>query len=166
VRIVRWVGWSLVAAVAGVAIVAVAARWSDGPIGPFAGGALQRGDWIEDDPADWSFVADQREIEFQLLSPPRSRTTWVLVRDGQIYLPCGVPEFRLWKHWPHEAMLDGRSVVRIDGRLYRRNAMRVTEPEVISDLAVQLASKYELGAPPESLAETVWFFRLDPRPDL
>ena len=44
-----------------------------------------------DDVADWRFAADVPEIELQLVAPPRSRTTWVLVREDQLYVPCAWP---------------------------------------------------------------------------
>ena len=45
-------------------------------------------------------------VEFQLLEPDRSRTTWILVHDGKIYIPCGYLNSavgRIWKKWPIEA---------------------------------------------------------------
>jgi hypothetical protein len=30
----------------------------------------------------------------------RSRITWIVVHEGQPYIPCGTPGFSLWKQWP------------------------------------------------------------------
>jgi hypothetical protein len=101
------------------------------------------------------------QIEFQLLEPPRSRTTWVVVHEGHAYVPCGVPSFRLFKQWPHEAMRDGRAVVRVEGQRHRRMATRVTDPALAGTLGELVSGKY--GAPSSDDPEAVWFFRLDPR---
>ena len=76
----RWIGIVLAAGVALVvalvAVVAVAARLSDGPIGPFPGGAFE-GPVSAEQEVDWSFAAPIPEIEFQLLELARSRVVWL-----------------------------------------------------------------------------------------
>ena len=162
-RIGRWIAIGLVGLVGLGLCVAVAARLSDGPIGPFPGGRLVAGELVTAEPADWSFAAEARSIELELLAgTPRSRTTWVAVVDGLLYVPCGFPA---WKTWPHEALRDGRAVLRIDGRRYERQAVRETDPARVRRLGAEVQRKYAAGDAEAAVAgEKVWFFRMDPRP--
>ncbi|NRA01566.1 MAG: hypothetical protein HRU00_03080 [Myxococcales bacterium] len=149
---------ALVVVLIGIALVA---RLSDGPIGPFAGGTLLGGVLVPDSTVDWSFARDIDTVEFQLLDPARSRTVWILVRDGELYIPCQVPEFRLWKQWPHEALEDGRAVIRVDGKRYPVRAVRVTDPKLLEQVGTVMGEKYLDGSVPET--GSVWVFRMDPR---
>ncbi len=137
--------------------VGIAARYGDGPVGFFPGGALVEGRLIEEPVPDWSFVDAVLEIELQLLNPPRSRTTWILYHDGAAYIPCGLPNFRLWKQWPHEAVADGRGIVRISGERYRVHLTRVEDSELRETVLEKLGSKY-----PDSrrYSGPVWLFAL------
>ena len=162
-RFLRWLGMGLAAVAMGLVAVGAVARHSDGPIGPFPGGPLHRGAIVVDPDVDWSALTSTREIELQLVDPPLSRTTWLLVHEGQAYVPCGFPNLSLWKQWPHQVLRDGRAVVRIDGRRYERRAVRVTDPELHADLAAGLTEKYGTSPGFTPTPESVWFFRLDPR---
>lgn len=145
-------------------VVFVYGRFSDGPVGFFSGGPLSSGEMVTTPVPDWSFATNVQTIEFQLLEPPRSRTVWIVVQHGTAYIPCGVPNFRLWKHWPHEALADGRALLRIDGKLYPRQLVKVEDPTLIAELLKKVGAKY--GLPPgaeDPDPDSVWFFRLDPR---
>jgi hypothetical protein len=119
-------------------------RVSDGPVGFFSGGPLESGEFV-DGQVDWRFATDVPTIEFQLLEPPRSRTVWVIVEDGQAYIPCGLPNFTLWKQWPHEALEDGRAILRIDGQRYRVQLRKMEDPALISSLLRNVGEKYDLS---------------------
>jgi hypothetical protein len=162
-KLIRRIAVVLVGLIAAVAFVALAARFMDGPLGPFPGGPLRAGRLVTDAEIDWAPLAEVREVELQLVSPPRSRTTWLLVHDGAAYVPCGLPNVRLLKQWPHEAMEDGRVVLRIDDTRYERHAVRVEDPRLFSALVARMAEKY--GAWEDAGPDAVWFFRLDPRRD-
>jgi hypothetical protein len=163
VRLLRWVGWILLAVVTALVAVVTVARFHDGPLGPFPGGELEGGELVHEPILDWRFAADFPEIELQLVDPPRSRTTWVLVREDQLYVPCAWPESFL-KQWPHQALRDGRVVLRIAGKRYERQAVRVTDPEVHAELTALGARKYDYERPDVPDPEGLWFFRMDPRP--
>jgi len=141
--------------------VAVAARLYDGPLGIFAGGPFRSGEQVSG-PVDWSFAKDLDTIQFQLLAPPRSRTTWILVHAGHAYIPCGMPSLRIWKQWPHEALLDGRAILRAQGRLYDLRLVKVEDAPTFQVLRTVLQAKYG-GVPGETGPDDLWFFRLDPR---
>lgn len=154
-RILRFTGvaFALVAAV--IAAVAIAARFSDGPIGPLPGGALIAGELVIEPVTDWSFAESIPDVELQLYDPDRSRRVWILVRDGAAYIPCGLPNFRLWKQWPHQAMADPRALIRIDNKRYPVDLRRVEDPAMIQELGSLLASKYD-----SSFGGEVWYFEL------
>lgn len=162
-RVLRVVGIALAAVVGiGFALAAVA-RFSDGPLGPFAGGALRAGEWVKAPPEEWTFAAEVQEIELQLVDPPRARTTWILVSDGSAYVPCGFTDFGLWKKWPREAEQDGRAIVRFGGRRYPVELERVRDPALLDVLRQDIARKYP-AASFEADAPDLWFFRVKPRP--
>ena len=139
-------------------MLGVGARFHDGPIAIFAGGPFRSGEWVDLTWHDATFLADVEEIEWQLEDPARSRVTWVLVHDRVAYIPCGMPQLTLWKQWPHEAIQDGRAVVRFDGKLHRRQVAKVDDPALEAVLRTQVGEKYGVDYPGE-----IWFFRLDPR---
>lgn len=165
-RFFRWTGLFLLVVVAGLALTALAARMSDGPIGAFAGGPLESGERMAAGLSDWTEFRGVDAIDLQLLEPPRSRRVWIIVDDdGSLYIPSGfVRSLPIWKHWPHEAVTDGRSVVRIEERLYPVQLVRVEDMPLLSKLGRRLVAKYALPAPegpPDP--EDFWIFRVDPR---
>jgi hypothetical protein len=161
ITILRWLGMVLGVVILALACVAIVARLSDGPIGPFAGGALQAGELVASEGVDWSFASELQTIEFQLLEPPRSRTVWVVYEDGALFIPCGNPNFRLWKQWPHEALEDGRAMLRIEGRRYAVSIERVEDPGLSARVLRRVAEKYDVR--PGADARGVWVFRISPR---
>jgi len=165
-RFFRWTGLLILVIVAGLALTALAARMSDGPIGAFAGGPLESGERMSEGLSDWTEFRGVDAIDLQLLEPPRSRRVWIFVDDdGSLYIPSGfVQSLPIWKHWPHEAAADGRSVIRIEGRLYPVQLVRIEDVQLLSKLGRRLTAKYELPAqegPPDP--EDFWVFRVDPR---
>lgn len=140
-----------------IAVIAIASRFADGPlVEMLPGGPLTSGEWVRDEPADWSFVADESTIEFE--SDGRSRKVWILTLDGRAYIPAslGFPPFKTW----HErALEDPAAVVRIDGRRYARTLQKIDDPTLEARLGEQVRKKY--GGPPTEGAGA-WFFRLDP----
>ena len=125
-RLIVWIGFQGVILLALVlAGVGVVARFSDGPIIVFPGGPLTSGIPTEYGAVDWSRLAHIREIEFQLITPPRSRTTRVWIHDDAPYVPCSFCTNRVLKRWPRELERDDRVVIRIDGMLIEGRARRV-----------------------------------------
>jgi hypothetical protein len=172
-KLVWWLVIGAGAAAIGLAALAAAARLSDGPIGPFAGGPFRTGRRLDGPEPDWSFTKAVQTVELQLLHPPRSRTTHILTYRGELFAPCGIVKAgpfvflgqAFWKRWPSEALADGRVIVRIGEQLYDRHVIKVTDPTVHRELSTLLAEKYgiPLDKPPD--IEVAWFFRLSPRSD-
>jgi len=165
----RVAGGLLALLLVGIGALALAARFSDGPIAIFAGGPFSSGELVTGPEPDWSFVGDVREVEFQLLDPPRSRITWILDHDGKAYTPSGYMTTwwgRLWKRWPQEAERDGRALLRIGDALYERQLVRVEAGPLLAPLLAELSRKYTGGSeiPTEAVTSgSLWLFELAPR---
>jgi hypothetical protein len=164
-----------------IALFVSVMRFADGPYALVAGGRFTSGKPYVGPEPDWSFVKDRREIEFQLVDPPRSRTTWILEHEGRIYVPCGYMDSilgRWWKRWAVEAERDGRAVLRIDGVLYERELVRIKDGDQLPSLLSELRRKYLQGSAPlseeereQALADglrriregSLWIFEMAPR---
>jgi hypothetical protein len=166
-RILRWLGFIVVALIAVVGAVVLAARLSDGPMGILAGGPLVAGELVAGPEPDWTFAKDIPEIELQLVEPPRSRTTWILVHEGKAYIPCGYMGSalgRLWKQWPVEAERDGRGIIRVSGRRYERQLVRVADAPTVAALTSEISRKYGMPATPATVESgSLLLFELKPR---
>jgi hypothetical protein len=158
---------------AGLLVVIVAllvgARFADGPIAIIAGGPFTSGELVSGTEPDWSFVRDVREVEFQLLDPARSRTTWILDHEGKAYIPCGYMTTwwgKIWKRWPFEAEKDPRIILRIGDALYERQLVRIQEGPMLAPLLAELSRKYAGGReiPMEAVTSGyLWIYELAPR---
>ena len=118
---------------------------------------------------DWSFLRDYVTVEFQLLDPARSRTTWIMEHKGRIFIVSGYMNSvvgRLWKQWPREAERDGRAILRVDGKLYQRQMARIIEGDIVVPVLAEMSRKYLGGAiasPGEVASGGIWLFELKPR---
>ena len=167
--VLRVVGGLLALLLVVIGSLLVGARFADGPIAIIAGGPFTSGELVSGPEPDWSFVRDVREVEFQLLEPARSRTTWILDHEGKAYIPCGYMTTwwgKLWKRWPLEAEKDPRILLRIGGALYERRLVRIQEGPVVAPLLAELGRKYAGGRPIPMEAVTsgsLWLYELAPR---
>lgn len=165
-RIVTSVVVLLIVAIGGLLI---GARFSDGPLAIIAGGPFTSGELVTGPEPDWAFVHDIQEVEFQLLDPTRSRTTWIVEHEGKAYIPSGYMTTwwgKLWKKWPAEAEKDGRILLRVGDNLYERQLVRVQDGPVVVPVIAELSRKYAGGAtfPADVVASGyLWLFELAPR---
>jgi len=155
--VVRWVGRVVGVLVGLVALVFLGARLHDGPLGPIPGGPLEHGELVTTPVTDWTFAADVPEIELQLLSQARSRTTWILVQDGKAYVPAAT-QFPPGKTWHKDAVADGRAVLRITGKRYPVTLTKTDDPTVASALRGVAEKKY-----PSRPGGEVWLFAVSSR---
>ncbi len=152
-----------------LAVALLVVRSLDGPIGIIPGGPFTSGERYEGPEPDWSFVRDIDEVEFQLLEPARSRTTWIVEHEGRAYIACGYMKSllgKLWKQWPHEAVLDGRALLRIEDRVYPRKLVRIQQGPQLLPVLQRFNEKY-IGAERPMSVDTVnrgeiWLFELTP----
>jgi hypothetical protein len=168
-RLLRWLGVGLAALVVLIVAVGVVARFTDGGIDIFPGGPLESGELVAgpEPRGDWSFARDVPEMALQLVDPPRSRTVWLLVHDGRLFVVSGymkTPLGRLWKKWPAQAERDGRAVVRIEGKRYERRAERVHDRAIFEALAAESRRKYGVAITADQIEDgEAWVFELLPR---
>jgi hypothetical protein len=160
--VLRWGVRLVLTAAVLVGLLFLAARFHDGPLGPIPGGALRSGAEVTEPVGDWSFAKDVGEIELQLASQDTSRTTWILVFDGQAYVPCSLG-FPPGKRWHRQAAVDGRATLRIEGRRYPVTLTKLDDAEVQkmeSTLRAEVTRKYGQVPPGEA---GVWLFRVASR---
>jgi hypothetical protein len=156
--LLRWVIRIVAALAALIVLVFVGARLHDGPLGPIPGGALARGELVTAPVEDWSFAADVAEIELQLASQSKSRTVWVLVRDGKAYVPAST-EYPPGKTWHRVALTDGRATLRIAGKRYPVTLAKVDDPAVVAAVREVASKKY-----PTRPGGEAWLFAVTSRP--
>ena len=143
----------------------LATRFTDGPMGLVTGGAFSSGEVVSEEP-DWRFVRDYDTVEFQLLEPARSRTTWIVEHDGRIFIPSGYmlsTVGKIWKQWPLQAEKDGRAILRVDAKLYPRQLVRIKDDPVLPAVLAELSRKYANGAqiPVSEVSRgSLWIFEL------
>lgn len=158
-KVLRFLALAVLAVALVLGAVAVGARFADGPFGPLPGGALRSGEWVEAPVGDWSFATDVAEIELQLESQERSRTTWILVHDGAAFVPASV-EFPPGKTWHTEALEDGRARIRVEGKRYPVALAKIDDPALETTLGQVVEGKYPTRPPDEGGA---WFFSVTSR---
>lgn len=149
-------------------LLVFSAGFSDGPLAVIRGGVFTSGELVTSEP-DWTFAKDVTEIEFQLLNPATSRTAWIAVADGRVFIPSGYMDTtfgRLWKQWPIQVEKDNRTILRIDGKLYERHLVRVIDDPIVPAVLAELSRKY--GAAGTATVDMVasgsmWLFELTRR---
>lgn len=150
-------------------------RIQDGPVEFFPwftisiGGPFRFGE-LAASPASWDFISERLEIEFQTLNPSTSRTVWVPVVDGKLFIVSGYMNSaigRLWKQWPAYMQEDNRVLIRIDDNIYEQRLNRITEGDYIAPVMAQIGRKYFGGSgqpvPGSEIAVTsgsVWMFEV------
>ena len=173
-RALKWVGIVIGVIVAIPIVFALVARFGDGPTAIFPGGPLEAGELHTGPEPDWSFARDLAEMEFELVSTGTSRTIWLEVVDGKLYLVSGYMNTsfgKLWKQWPAHAAEDPRAVIRIDGKRYERKLVRLSPdhpalPGILSEVARKYGggTDFDPAAAPQIAAQgDVWFYAVEPR---
>ena len=183
----KYIGIFLAVAIT-LAVIAlmITQRVADGPIEMLQGGSFKTGELVEEPVTDWSFALE-KEVQFELVGFGTSRTAGFIMHDGVAYMTCdlgfiwnrlepGMTKRILsliytFKRWHHDAVEDGRVLLRVDGeKIYKTNFVKVEDPELnailrgeMEDLARGYFAPGELGPPPEEPPNDVWFFRMDPR---
>ena len=153
--------------VTAVITAAVKQRFADGPNRVFSGGSLESGELHTGSEPDWRFVSEVSTIELQLLNPPRSRRIWTAEYDGKLYVwsgYMGTAVGQLWKRWPVQAERDGRAVIRIDGKRYERQLVRIKSGEILDGISEAIRSKYTSQTTRATVeAGDAWVFEAAPR---
>ncbi len=151
-------------------------RMNDGPVefypwftisigGPFRSGELTAA------PESWEFLREREEIEIQTLKPTTSRTVWVPIVGGELFIVSGYmnsPIGRLWKQWPAYMEEDNRILIRDEGKIYEQCLQRVLDdPLKAVPVLAELGRKYFGGTgelvPGSEIAVTsgsIWMFEV------
>lgn len=156
--VLRWVIRIVAFVTLVIALVFVGARFHDGPLGPIPGGPLASGEIVTQPVVDWSFATDVPEIELQLASQTRSRTTWIVVHDGKAYVPAST-QFPPGKTWHRAALEDGRATLRIASKRYPVMLAKLDDPATITAVRDQGLKKY-----PNRPEGDAWVFAVTSRP--
>jgi hypothetical protein len=164
----KWLAMAIGTVVLLLVAVVILARFGDGPLAILPGGPLEAGELVTGPEPDWTFARDVAEMEFQLVEPPVSRTIWLEVHDKKLYVVSGYMNSaigKLWKKWPAQALKDGRAVVRINGKRYERQLVRILDDRpVLEGIAAEVERKYGAGLGADMAATgDAWFFALEPR---
>ncbi len=120
-KIAKWLGIVLGAIVLSIGLTYGSMRLSDGPVEFFPWFTISIGDpfrsgEVVDSPDNWEFLKDVEEMELQTMKPTTSRTLWVPVVDGKLYIVSGYMGTtigRLWKQWPTYMEEDNRILIRV-----------------------------------------------------
>ena len=161
----------IVKALVGVAIASAvfvfAMGFADGPWGVVPGGAFSES--AQPAPQDWSFTKNLDTVEFQLIDPVSSRTSWIMEHDNRAFIPSGYMNSavgKLWKHWPMRAEKNGTALLRVNGEVYTVTLQRTKNPELLAPVLGELARKYISAEPPleamldEVSSNNLWMFEL------
>ena len=145
VSMLKWLGIAIALILLGIALFVFSMRFSDGPWEMVAGGAFTSGQVYSGSEPDWSPMRKRTEVQFQLLDPARSRTTWIVEHDNRIFIPSGYMTTtigKLWKQWPAEAEEDGRALLRVDDDIYPRQMVRIQQDPALGSVLRLIAQKY------------------------
>ena len=109
-------------------------------------------------PADWSFSRDHKEIAVQVGTPyllPHSITVWCIDVDGDLYLGASRPDAKNWPGWVRD---DPAVRVKIDSKIYDVTLEELLDADVIRQVGLAYAQKYELDEPlsPDPGAVRYW----------
>jgi len=166
-KYLRYLAYTLVTLIVAIGLFLFGARFADGPIEIIAGGPFTSGEQYTGPEPDWSFLRDTPTVEFQLLDPARSRTTWIIEHEGKIYIPSGYMTTtwgKIWKQWPIEAEKDGRAILRVNGTLYERQLRRIQDGPELAPIVKILGEKYKLTSSVDAVTSGyLWLFEMSPR---
>lgn len=162
----KWLGIITGSIVLLIVAFFVGMRFHDGPLAIISGGPFTSGELTET-PGDWSPISDRDTIEFQTLDPETSRTVWLAVHNGRLFLVSGYMTTgygKIWKQWPHYIENDNRVILRIDSKLYKQQLNRITEGPLLEPVINEFGRKYGFSAGPEVVASGyMWMFEVLPR---
>ena len=169
--VLKWTGIGLGLSGLAMGLFYTYMRLHDGPVefvpwftisvgGPFRSGELLAS------PDDWTFLKDREEIEMETLNLGTSKTIWISVVDGRMFIASGRRNTwigQIWKQWPQRVAENDRIILRVDDKLYEQRLQPITQgPDVITAMT-ESARKYGRGGVPQSdsiAREYVWLFEV------
>ena len=147
-------------------LAAAVAVLACGPLGPIPGGRL-RGEAGSAAPADWSFAKAEMKAQLETNpGDPHSVNVWFGSIGPRLYVPTSMilgPKDPTQRDWVANVERSAMVRIRIEGVVYERVAVRVTDRAEYAEVRAALEAKYGLDAAERDAEREVWLFRLDPR---
>jgi hypothetical protein len=160
----------------GAIALAFAAAYFSGAIEPTPEGRpgmKLSGQVVSEPVSDWGFSDADELVELESNAPwglAHSVTVVCASTGGHLYVPSVYSEGGGWpeaRRWNRNVVADPRVRIRIDGKLYERRAVLVTDEAERAAAFAAFAPKYEAWAKwhamPPSERPNIAFVRLDPR---
>jgi hypothetical protein len=161
-RLLTWLGVASGTFTVVLGATVLFARFVAGPIGPFPGGQLRGEPAAAAGEDDWGpLLADGATIALEVRpDDPYSVTTSHILREGLLYVPC---MSCARKTWPGLVAHDDRVVLRINGELYPRRAIRVIDAGEVRSLVREIDGARDEQGKVDLTLLTTWYFRIEPR---
>lgn len=137
------------------------------PLGPFPGGRL-RGPVDPPPRQDWSFVrrAERCQLETNP-DDPHSINCWCVGWGSRVYVPTSMirgPLDPAERGWVKNVESESEVRLRVDGRIYELDAVRVPEGgDEYDEVLAALEEKYGLDPAERDPEREIWIYRLEPR---
>ncbi|MBD3647107.1 MAG: hypothetical protein HUJ31_06540 [Pseudomonadales bacterium] len=165
-KFLKWIAIVIAVIVVAIVLFFVGMRFHDGPLEIVSGGPFKSGELVSS-PAQWSFLEGRPTIQFQTLSPETSRTVWLVVHQGRLFIISGymTTNFgKLWKQWPHYIEDDDRVILRVDDKLYEQRLERIRTGEIIEPVMEKFGDKYGFEGRAEAVTEGYsWLYEVKSR---
>jgi hypothetical protein len=135
-----------------------------GPLGPFAGGALQ-GTSV-DVPQNWDTIAAVEHVQLETVNEgkPRSVLIWVGTIDGRLYIATSLisgassPADRTWVK---NVTANPNIRLRVGDLIYQLQALRELDPARLAAARTAMMSKYDVESDEQS--KSAWLYELQKR---
>jgi hypothetical protein len=109
---------------------------------------------------DWAFASGEETLQLETRpDDPYSVNVWFVASGPRLWVACVGGDT---SGWGENMIADPRVRLRIDGKLYERKAVRVTEQSEIDEVVVLYKTKYDYKRDAEDEGKAV-LFRMDPR---
>ena len=146
----------------GIALVLAAcaalAACRGSPLGWIPGGKLE-GEPVDAPVSDWEFAKKVENLQLETHpEDPYSVNIWFVTEDANLWVIAGGGETSYWAKY---LFADPRALVRIEGKLYPRKAVRVADTEEILHVQELYIEKYGYTRDVNGVFKPV-VIRLDP----
>jgi hypothetical protein len=137
-----------------------------GPMGPIPGGRLS-GELGPSEVSSWESVSEGKTAQLETRpSDPHSVNTWFVGIGPALYIPTSMilgPKEPSGRSWVTHVSAAPEVRVRIDGVVYERVAVRVTDSAEYDRARTALEKRYDLDPQERDPERTIWIYRMDPR---
>ncbi len=147
-------------------LVAVALLAAGCPLGPFSGGHLG-GDVQPAPVSDWSFVNDSETCQLETNpDDPHSVNVWCAGHGENVYVPSSMilgPTVPTERQWIQNVQANPAVRLRVEGRVYELEAVRVTDDGEYATVLAVLERKYDADPADREPDREIWLYRMQAR---